>query len=182
MIFTIRLADASRLRLEWSKTERSIHDLIIARIKMIHGWEWDKDERCWYVPVTALYAALDLFPKAETEYVCFQAADAAKSRAAAQFVALLARNGARLDFDESGDVVAVGECVSPLVADEVRKRSDALRAHVGSQVVTTPHRETQGAVEVTDDDRKWELVLTGIKNAYAAEQERGTQRRRKGYE
>lgn len=184
MIFRITLETQSTLRLEWSECPRPIFDEIVRRIKTIPGAAFDSEEGCWHLPVTTLYTTLSLFTQATVDYECFQAADAARSRAAAQFAALLAQNGARLAFDESGDVVAVGACVSPLVADEVRKRSAVLRAHVGSQVVTTPHRETQCAVEVTDEDLRYAPVLTGIRNAWQAEQERGerasAQRRRKG--
>lgn len=182
MLFLITLESSRTLRLEWSECPKPIFAEIVRRIKTIPGATFDGEEKVWYVPVTALYTTLSLFPKATVAYDCFQAADAARSRAAAQLAALLARNGAELRFDASGAVCAVGECVSPLVAELVAARSDVLWAYVGALQPAISEPPAQGTVEVTDADRKFQPILTGIKAAYAteqAQQERGAKRRRK---
>lgn len=173
----------NRIKATWPRYPRATHEEIIRRLKTL-GAEFDKEASCWWIHSLKADRALDLFPKAEFDYDVICAATLAATERNEAFYRFLVSAGVKLIFDESGAVCAVGECVSPLLQDEVRKRSSVLRAFVGSQVVISPVEKTQSSVEVevTDEDRRYTPVLTGIRNAWQAEQERlerGTQRRRK---
>lgn len=173
MLFLITLETQSTLRIEWSECPRPIFDEIVRRIKTIPGAAFDGEEKVWHVPATTLYTTLSLFTQATVAYECFQAADAARMRAAAQFAALLARSGARLEIDASGVVCAVGECVSPLVNELVAERSDVLRGFAVAQAQIIDDQPAQSIVEVTDEDRRGFALLTGGRGERSREYEQG---------
>jgi hypothetical protein len=136
-----------------------------------------------------------LFPGAAFDYDVICAAVDAEPMRTEAFYRFLARSGARLEIDETGAVVASGACVSPLLAELVRERSDALRALIVTQRESIDDQGTRNVSEsrhkldtkatVTDEDRRFEPWINGVKNAWQREQEKrewGSRRRRKGGE
>lgn len=170
------------------------HAEIVARCKLIGGATWDKEQRCWYVPLQQADKVARMFPKAAYDFDAIGAVLDAEKQRTATFAAGLIRMGVRLRIDASGAVCAVGDGVSPVLADMVAQRSDDLRAWVdiAMPVVTvtdddvarnaTP-REKQS--HVTKGDR---LIHAGMQNAAKREAEkaqwaqRGRVARRRGIE
>lgn len=164
------------------RCEFRYHAEINARLKLIDGATWDKEARCWFVPLQQGDKLIETFPKASYSYEALCACWDAEKRRTATFADNLARWGIQLVIDDSGAIVAVGDNVSPLLQDMVRERSEALRAWVGIElpVVELDDSDVQQTataekVEVTKGDR---LLWAGMQNAAKREAEQRQMRSR----
>lgn len=110
-----------RIRATWPRYSLSIHNQIIERLRSI-GAEFDSEGKCWWVKPTKADALLELFPGASFDYDVICAATDAGQRRNEAFCKFLASAGVELRCDDSGGVVAVGENVSPLLAEIVAQR------------------------------------------------------------
>lgn len=113
------------LRIEWPVYSSEIEQEILRRLNTVPGIEAGNG-RCAYAPVIQLQRLMFLFEKASYDYRAIQEAD----NLAWRFYESLTRMGIKLELDESGYPVAVGENVSPLVAQLVAERSHALKPFV----------------------------------------------------
>lgn len=155
---------------------------LVERIKQVSGATWDKEARCWFVPLQQGDKLIETFPKASYSYEALCACWDAEKRRTATFADNLARWGIQLVIDDSGAIVAVGDNVSPLLQDMVRERSEALRAWVCIElpVVELDDSDVQQTataekVEVTKGDR---LLWAGMQNAAKREAEQRQMRSR----
>lgn len=169
----ITLANPSQLKATWPRYPKPIHDEIVRRLKTINGAEFDKVERCWWIPVAQADRAMELFPKAEFSVEAIYAATDAQASRAKHFYDSLTHLGIELVIDASGAVCAVGDGVSPLIREEVALRAEALRPLVIAAMAEPKqfkHVLTEAPAEpLTEADESLEPLLKGIQNAAAKE-------------
>lgn len=162
----IELASASQnlLKITWALYSADIEAEIVRRLETVPGIEGRP--RRYYAPVIQCERLMQLFSHASFAYEAMCAAD----KAARDFFDSLIGTGVKLVID--GDKVkAIGDNVSPLLAQLVDDRSPALMSLVQLEVdrearhasleSSQNHTEGQG----DDLDPKLELLAKGIANA-----------------
>lgn len=146
------------------------HPEIVARIKALSG-EWDKPRKVWYV--AAIYAdrLLEALPRASYSVDALDACWDAPRRRAANFATGLQRLGLRLGIDAQTGAVFVEGNVSPAIAEAVAEREDALREWLTQNPdgwQAAGYRRVE--VDVSDADPLLGKIVTGMRNAAAAEE------------
>lgn len=122
----IQLATPTRLKITWPRYAKAVHSEIVARLKAIPSATFDAEGECWFVHARQADRLLDAFPKASFCQDTIAAAVEAETQRARTFLDNLNRLGVRLVV-EGGELVAVGEGVSPLLQRLVEERAASLR-------------------------------------------------------
>lgn len=165
MNITLASGSPTLLRITWDENySPDIEAEIVKRLQTIPGI--NGAGRRWYCPAIQMERIMILFKRASYQYAAYAAAD----KAARDFFDSLIGTGVKLVID--GDKVkAIGDNVSPLLAQLVDDRSPALMSLVQLEVdrearhasleSSQNHTEGQG----DDLDPKLELLAKGIANA-----------------
>lgn len=157
----IELVDGNLLKITWALYSPEIDAEIIRRLQSVPGVEISA-RRC-YAPVIQCERLMQLFSRASFAYEALCAAD----KAARDFFDSLVGTGVKLVID--GDAVrAVGDNVSPLIAQLVNDRSPALMSFVllemeRRQRAPQTIEPLQGPQ--TAEDAKWGVWHRGVQNA-----------------
>lgn len=121
----IELGTRTHLKITWPIYPDDIDAEVKRRLSTVPGIEAGRGREAW-CPVIQLAMVIELFSKGSYDYRAIQEAD----NLAWRFYESLTRMGIKLELDESGYPVAVGENVSPLVAQLVYERRHALKPFV----------------------------------------------------
>lgn len=166
-ILNIELVDQNTLKITWPLYAPEMEAEILKRLATVPNAE-GKGRR-YYAPAIQCERLMCLFPKASFAYEALQAAD----RIARNFYDSLNHTGVKLVID--GDKVrAIGDNVSPLIAQLVDDRSPALMSFVLLEMdrwqLQSPvaSQERQGAAP---GDAGLELIAKGIQNAQRRDEE-----------
>ena len=157
------------------------HPEIVARLKGVGG-EWRPASKTWAVAAERGDRLLAALPKASYSYDALCACWKASEGRAAAFAGSLVQWGIKLEIVDSGGlqaICAVGETVSPLIADLVAVYGDALRPWVGVVAAVPTVPAVAEAVPASEEDRKWAVWLTGAQNAAQRAEEEKTRRPRR---
>jgi len=100
---------------------------ILAAVKDLPDRTYDPDAKRWTAPFSALPDILAAFPGAAVEPELRAMITADQEPTVRRFVNTLARFGVSL-MDRDGAIVAEGAGVSPVLQEEVNKRSETIRA------------------------------------------------------
>lgn len=120
----IELVNKTTVKISWSQYDPATESEIARRLQTVPGIVGQG--RRFYAPLVQVARLIELFSRASFDYRAIQEAD----NLAWRFYESLTRMGIKLELDESGYPVAVGENVSPLVAQLVAERSHALKPFV----------------------------------------------------
>lgn len=177
----IESASPSQLKVTWPRLPKPTHDEVIRRLKLINGAEFDRAEKCWWVPATQGDKLMDAFPRASFDVdAIWLCTDAAAGRAVAFYDALVAL-GVKFEIAANGAISAVGEGVSPLIQQLVAERATALLPLVTRDLGKPRRVDTpvplQGPQSL--EDRKWESWLTGVQSAAKREEDAKARRPRR---
>lgn len=174
--------DADLLTVHWFGVSRAQHDDYVNRLKSITGATFDKTNRRWTVPARQadrLYAA---FPEAAYDYDAICAVVAAERRHTQIFAENLIALGVKLEVD-AGQIVAVGDGVSPLLQRLVNERSVALLEWLQSQPETppssSPHKPAPPEHASPDELHRAGLLAAGMRNAARARERKSAIIRRR---
>lgn len=163
----------NQLKITWPRYPKPIHDEILARLKTVSGAEFDRAGKCWWIPIAQADRIVELFPKASFSVGALWVAMDAQEGRAQYFHASLMQLGVTLRVEDTGQVVAFGDNVSPLIQTLIDERADALRPLVmaygaGKSRPRPPAQPLQGPL--TSEDAGWQRVLVGIENAAKKEE------------
>jgi hypothetical protein len=120
----------SQLRVTWPRYPKPTHEEIIRRLKSISGAAYDREHRCWWVPLAQGDKLMAQFPKASYSVDAIWTCTDAEAQRATVFYESLVSLGVTFEVAASGAVCAVGEGVSPFLQQLVQERAPALRALV----------------------------------------------------
>jgi hypothetical protein len=121
-----------RLRVSWPRCDRSAHDAIVERLKCIKAARFDKEQGCWFIPVSEADRLMDAFPKASYDYDAICAAVERQQQRAAIFGRSLLGMG--IKFVAVDDrVIAQGAGASPLLQKLIDERNGGLLAWLQAQ-------------------------------------------------
>lgn len=142
----IVLSSPTHLKITWPLYSSEIDQQIRERLNTVPGIEAGHGRVAW-APVIQFARLVDLFPKAEFDYRCFQESD----RVARAFWSSMMTMHVELAIDASGAVFAVSE-VSDDVQQLIRDRSPALKPFVeeamNNPVPILARRATEPVAEV----------------------------------
>lgn len=122
----ITLHTPTRLKITWPRYSKAVHGEIVARLKAIPSAAFDAEGGCWFVHTRQADRLLAAFPKASFCPDTIAAAVEAETQRARTFLDNLTRLGVTLVIRD-GELVAVGEGVSPLLERLVEERAESLR-------------------------------------------------------
>ena len=111
-----------RLGVDWPRRARSAPAAIVERLQSLKAPRFDKEQGCWFIPVSEADRLMDAFPKASYDYDAICAAVERQQQRAAIFGRSLLGMG--IKFVAVDDrVIAQGAGASPLLQKLIDERN-----------------------------------------------------------